>query len=119
MGFESGRTRLPGFLRAWHFDKLFGIVNVFWPVVIEWLRLHDWRSEVCQKRSKFSEGKTKDRFCSGSPQVLWGSSSSCVTNSASVTQRHPLETTNHMGDGGRLRHSPGLISENMNAIHTQ
>ena len=39
---KSGRTRLSGFLRARHLDGLFGIVNVFWPVVIEWFELHGW-----------------------------------------------------------------------------
>ena len=39
----GGRTCLPGFLRAWHLDGLFGIVNAFWPVVIERLELHGWR----------------------------------------------------------------------------
>ena len=45
-GVRSGRTRLSGLLRARHFDGLFGIVNPFWPVVVERLELHGRRGEV-------------------------------------------------------------------------
>jgi len=36
----SGRTRLSGLLGFWYLDGLFGIVETFWPVVVEGLELH-------------------------------------------------------------------------------
>lgn len=72
--FTGRRTGLSRFLRPWHLDGLFGVVDMLWPVVIERPELHGRRIV-----GLFNESEVKDAFCfdrsSETPHSGWGSHS--------------------------------------------